>query len=89
MEDCAGQAFNIGSGRACPISEVITTLGRITGKTYPVILPAEEQKIALPSQQSDNSRIHRVTGWKPRISLEETLRDMLAAERERNYCIKT
>jgi GDP-4-dehydro-6-deoxy-D-mannose reductase len=84
MEDCAGKAFNVGSGRACPISEVIRTLETITGKTYPVTVPTEHRQIALPSQQSDNSRIHRVTGWTPQISLEETLRDMLAAERARN-----
>jgi GDP-4-dehydro-6-deoxy-D-mannose reductase len=85
MEECAGQAYNIGSGRACPVSEVIALLEKITGKTYPVTLPSEPQKIALPSQQSDISRIHRVTGWRPEISLEQTLQDMLAAERERNH----
>ncbi|MGB7787948.1 NAD-dependent epimerase/dehydratase family protein [Methanoregula sp.] len=83
MEDCAGNAFNIGSGRSYAISEVIATLEKITGRKYPVSLPADPQRVALLSQQSDISRIHRVTGWKPEISLEETLRDMLAAEQAR------
>ena len=82
-EECAGNVFNIGSGRACAIAEVIATLEKITGRELPVRLPAVPPKITIPSQQSDNSRISRVTGWAPRISMEQTLRDMLAAERAR------
>jgi GDP-4-dehydro-6-deoxy-D-mannose reductase len=80
-EECAGNVFNIGSGRACGIAEVIATLEKITGRKLPVRLPAVPAKISIPSQQSDNSRISRVTGWTPKISMEQTLRDMLAAER--------
>jgi GDP-4-dehydro-6-deoxy-D-mannose reductase len=82
LEDCAGRAFNIGSGRSCAISEVISTLEKITGDTYPIHLPAIPTHISIPSQQSDNSQIHAVTGWTPSISLEDSLRDMLEAERE-------
>jgi|SRR5208337_446956 len=83
MEDCAGKAFNIGSGRSYAISDVIAILAKITGKTYPVSLPPEPPQISLLSQRSDCSRLHRITGWAPQLSLEETLRDMLAAERAR------
>ncbi|MDD4137534.1 MAG: GDP-mannose 4,6-dehydratase [Methanoregula sp.] len=79
-EECAGNVFNIGSGRPCGISEVITILEKITGKTYPVRLPEVPQRISIPSQQSDNTRIKRLTGWTPQITMEKTLRDMLAAE---------
>ena len=82
-EDCTGKTFNIGSGRSCPISEVIATLEMITGKRYPVNLPTDPQQITIPSQQSDISRIHNITGWKPEISLKNTLNDMLTAERTR------
>jgi len=79
-EGCAGNVFNIGSGRSCAITGVITTLEKITGKTYQVRLPSVPQRISIPSQQSDNTRISSVTGWTPQISLEKTLRDMIAAE---------
>jgi GDP-4-dehydro-6-deoxy-D-mannose reductase len=82
-EDCTGKAFNIGSGRSCPISEVIATLEKITGVKYPVNLPTDPQQITIPSQQSDISRIYNVTGWKPEIPLKKTLQDMLEAERAR------
>ena len=83
-EDCTGKTFNIGSGRSCPISEVIATLETITGKRYPVNLPTDPQQITIPSQQSDISRIYNITGWKPEISLKNTLNDMLTAERKRD-----
>jgi len=81
-EDCAGTIFNVGSGRSCPINEVIAILEEITGRTLPVRLPAGPSKISIPSQQSDNSRISCITGWTPWISLEQTLRDMLLAQSE-------
>ncbi len=81
-ECCTGRAFNISSGKACPISEIIATLERITDKTYPVTLAHDSPTVAIPSQQGDSSRIFRITGWKPEISLEQTLRDMLDAERD-------
>lgn len=83
-EECAGRAFNIGSGRVCPISELIATLEKITGRPCPVVLALDPPAIAIPSQQGDCSRIHHITGWQPEISLEQTVRDMLAAERVRN-----
>ena len=81
-EDCAGNAFNIGSGRANPVSTVINLLQEITGKEYPLHLPELSPSITVPSQKSDNARIHRITGWMPRISLKESLSDMLDATRE-------
>ena len=82
-EDCAGNAFNIGSGKSYPISTVIELIQEITGKEYPLHLPASSPSIAVPSQKSDNSRIHRITGWMPRISLKESLSDMLYAARKK------
>ncbi|MDO9035703.1 MAG: GDP-mannose 4,6-dehydratase [Methanoregula sp.] len=82
-EDCAGNAFNIGSGRATPVSTVIDLLQEITGKEYPLHLPASSTSISVPSQKSDNSRINRITGWMPRISLKESLSDMLNASRKK------
>ena len=82
LEDCAGKAFNIGSGRLYAISEVITTLEEVTGNKYPVRCPAAPAQVSIPSQQSDNSRIHAATGWTPAISLRDSLRDMLEAARE-------
>jgi nucleoside-diphosphate-sugar epimerase len=80
-EDCAGKAFNIGSGNAYLISEIITLTEEITGRHFEVKLPQQLPKVTLPTQQSDNTQITNLTGWRPEISLKETLRDMLAASR--------
>lgn len=81
-EDCAGKAFNIGSGKTFAVSTVIDMLQEITGEIYPLHLPASSPPIIIPSQMSDNTRIHRTTGWSLRISLKESLSDMLNAARK-------
>lgn len=82
-ERCSGQAFNLGSGNAYPISALIAMIEEITDRQYDVNLPPATPRAAIPSQRSDNSRMTALTGWKPEISLPETLRDMLAAEMQR------
>jgi len=81
-EECAGKAFNIGSGKSSPISTIIHLLQEITGKQYQLHLPSSSPPIIIPSQMSDNARIHRITGWNPHISLKESLSDMLDAGRK-------
>ena len=79
---CSGRAFNLGSGSAYPVSAIIRTLEEMTNQHYPVNLPAEILQPSIPSQRSDNAQITSLTGWKPEISLAETLRDMLTAARD-------
>lgn len=79
--DCAGEAFNLGSGNAYPIARIITLMEEITGESYPVMVPEVPPPVPVPTQRSDNSRIMALTGWQPEISLKETLRDMHAAAR--------
>jgi GDP-4-dehydro-6-deoxy-D-mannose reductase len=76
---CAGRAFNIGSGKAHAVSDVIVLLEEITGKTYVVDLPENPPVIPVPFQQADIARITGLTGWLPEIPLKESLSDMLAA----------
>jgi GDP-4-dehydro-6-deoxy-D-mannose reductase len=81
--DCVGKPFNLGSGKAYRISEIIEIVEEITGKHYKIRLSDDQQKVAIPTQQSDNSRITSLTGWKPEIAIRETLRDMLDYERNK------
>jgi len=79
--DCSGKAFNLGSGNAYPVSTIIALIEEITGSIYKLQLPETHPAIAVLSQCSNNSRITALTGWRPEISLKETLADMLAAAR--------
>jgi GDP-4-dehydro-6-deoxy-D-mannose reductase len=76
--DCAGQAFNLGSGISRQVSEIIATMEEITGRNFEVILPETPASIPIHYQQGDNSRITSLTGWKPEISFKDSLQDMLA-----------
>jgi GDP-4-dehydro-6-deoxy-D-mannose reductase len=76
---CAGKAFNLGSGIACSISEIISTIDTITGNHYNIRLPTSPPPIPIPAQQSDNSRITDTIGWVPMIPLKSSLIDMLDA----------
>lgn len=79
---CAGNVFNVGSGRPYAISDVIGLIETITGDHYQIQLPKATVPIPVPFQQSDNSRIHAATGWRPVIPLSDSLRHMLDASRE-------
>jgi GDP-4-dehydro-6-deoxy-D-mannose reductase len=81
---CSGRAFNLGSGIAYPVSAIIRIMEEITNQHYPVNLPAEILPPSIPSQKSDNAQITSLTGWRPEISLVETLRDMLTAARTKS-----
>lgn len=83
---CAGKVFNIGSGNATAISEVIELIERITGEPYPVQLPAIPVPVPVPCQQCDYSQIHTTTGWTPTIPLSDSLSDMLDAARKQVSC---
>jgi len=74
---CAGQIFNVGSGKTHNISEVIRIIEKITGTSYPLNLSDASQKIMVPTQLSDNTCIEKITAWHPEISLEKSLNDML------------
>jgi GDP-4-dehydro-6-deoxy-D-mannose reductase len=82
-ERCAGKAFNVGSGKDTPVAGIIEMVRKITGRRYPVVLPERERPIPVPVQRSDNTLVTATCGWKPSIPLIQSLRDMLAWERER------
>jgi GDP-4-dehydro-6-deoxy-D-mannose reductase len=79
---CSGRAFNIGSGTAYAVSDVIAFIEELTHRTYVVEMPEDQPVVQVPFQQSDISRIREITGWQPEISLKESLSDMLEAARK-------
>ena len=74
---CAGKSFNIGSGKAYRISQVIDYVEEIMGETFSLKLPGSPSHIQVPFQRADISRIHKITGWSAKIPLKDSLRDML------------
>ncbi len=72
-----GLAYNIASGRQVSIQMIIDTLARITGVTPEVQIEESRFRPADFSAPLDTSRLVSHTGWSPRLTLEQTLRDMV------------
>jgi len=72
-----GEAFNAGSGKSVSINELYATICSIMGKS---VLPEYVPKVFEPPQTlADMSKVKRVLGLKPKISLEEGLRRTIDA----------
>lgn len=72
-----GEVYNICSGRGVSIADVIEMLGRIANvepvlETDPALVRPVENTIVV----GDHGKITAAVGWKPRIPLEQSLRDV-------------
>lgn len=85
LEKCKpGEVYNICSGRARSIKEVLDIL---LGFTKVKIKIKQDPKRLRPSDvpvlQGDSSRFRKATGWKPEIPFEKTMEDLLNYWREK------
>lgn len=73
-----GEVYNLGAGEAHTIRELLDVL--LSHASVPVEVrqdPARMRPADTPKIVSDCSKFHRQTGWRPRISFEQTLADVL------------
>ena len=71
---------NVGSGRAVLLSDVVATLIELAGVGVEPRADASLVRVSdVPEVVADVSRIRYSTGWQARISLDQTLADVLAA----------
>jgi GDP-4-dehydro-6-deoxy-D-mannose reductase len=77
----AGEAINVASGRAIPVSRILESL--VAMARIPIEVrrsPARERAGEAPRRVGDASKL-RALGWAPEIPLEQALRDTLEAWR--------
>lgn len=80
----AGQTYNVCSGNAVAIEQCLSEMMSRSKKQLSArIDPARVQKNDVPVQVGSFQKLHKVTGWNPRISLKESLADLLDDWRER------
>lgn len=81
----SGEVYNIGSGRAFGIAEVLERLVGLSRVSISVQIDAERLRpLDVPLVVCDASKLRRITGWQPRRDLlAETLPDLLESWRER------
>jgi GDP-4-dehydro-6-deoxy-D-mannose reductase len=78
----SGEVFNISSGRPVAIREVLRQL--ITIARVPVEIREDSERMRaseLPLLCGDSTKLRAETGWEPRFTLAESLRDIYAAAR--------
>jgi GDP-4-dehydro-6-deoxy-D-mannose reductase len=74
-----GEAYNIGSDRTVSVQyllDVLLSLSRVPIRVEPD--PARMRPADVPRVVCDSRRFRATTGWKPCISIEQTLSDLLA-----------
>lgn len=77
-EGTPGEIYNICSGKGIPLSEVIETIESITDmeiktRVNPEFVRPDDNRVIIGSHH----KISEELGWKPEISLEDTLKDMI------------
>ncbi len=79
-EGRSGAVYNVCSGEARSLREVVETLVELSGTGARVeVDPERFRPVDIPLLVGDSSRL-RALGWAPRIELRQTLSDLLEAE---------
>ena len=86
-EDVVGRVFNVGAGNEMPIIELARRVIERSGSTSEIILvPFDEAYGAgfeeLGRRKPDTSSLTELTGWRPELSVDDAIDDVIAYERE-------
>lgn len=71
------QMFNIGSGRGTTILEIAETLERLLGRSGLIQVNGEYRKNDIRHCFADISKAKKILGWKPKITLEQGLKELI------------
>ena len=90
IEKFDGQIFNIGGGRkvSASLQELTQYCREITGNTIPIDPVAETRQADIRIYISDCDRIHQLTGWEPKISVQRILLDVHSWLKENEHTLK-
>ena len=73
-----GQVYNICSGQAVSIRTLVEGLRAIARVAFEIQQDAaRRQAVDVPVQRGDPSKLQRETGWRPSVTLEQSLSDVL------------
>jgi nucleoside-diphosphate-sugar epimerase len=72
------EVLNVGTGVACSVTDIVESLQRILERNIQIVSEplrarASERMVLI----ADVEKIERVTGWRARIPLDDTLRDLV------------
>jgi GDP-4-dehydro-6-deoxy-D-mannose reductase len=76
-----GEAYNIGRGEGVTLRRLFEQLAELIGiRAEPVPDPSLVRTADIPHLVGDSTKLRKVTGWSPTVSLEQTLRNMVDAQ---------
>jgi GDP-4-dehydro-6-deoxy-D-mannose reductase len=80
----AGEVYNVCSGRGRRIRDLLEVLLAASGTKVEVRVDKDRLRPSdVPALVGDPSRLRAATGWQPRVSLEDSLRELLQDWRQR------
>jgi GDP-4-dehydro-6-deoxy-D-mannose reductase len=80
----AGEVYNVCSGRDIAIADVALQLLSLAGVDLEFeVDPDLNRPVDVPVVRGDFTKLHEATGWEPRLSLDQTLLDVLEQWSER------
>ena len=84
FEDCQGEVLNVGGDQPVSHRDLVKMIVDIagTGSARFVEWPKDKKRIDIGSFYSDSTRFRTMSGWQPRVSLEEGLGRTLAFYRQ-------
>jgi len=78
-----GEVYNICAGKGVKIREVIDILSRILGIELPFSVDSERLRPSdVPYLVGDCSKFRKQTGWEPKLTFEDAMRDLVIYWRE-------
>jgi len=76
-----GEAYNVSRGEGVTLRELFTRLAELVGvRVEPVTDPALMRSGDIRYLVGDAAKLKQATGWSPRITLDQTLREMVDAQ---------
>lgn len=79
-ERVIGEAFNVGGNELYTMGELLDkmlVISGLEGKVEKRVSPALVRKIDIPVQIPDSTKVRELTGWRPVITMNQTLNDLL------------
>jgi UDP-glucose 4-epimerase len=74
------QVFNVGTGTAYSVADIVEAIAGILGRRIEIVRdPSRLRPVERLLLVADVGKIRRATGWAARVSLEESLRDLVEA----------
>ncbi len=78
QKGCAGETYNVGSGHAIAIQELLDKILELsTAKIRVETDPKKLRPVDVPVVEADVSKLTEATGWERKYELESTLKDIL------------